>query len=209
MFRVHLFPQCSVFLMEMNKRFPQGSVVYLDLVTYSVDVVGLVAGDQCPDDTGHSVHRRTDGLLWAKTALDHSPFMESKGGVIDAGDLRTKVEHSSFLVIASCSQPCFLERSSVFDPLGTTSPLSGQSLARIKSGDSPRAQHQSGGRNYRNPWDAVEQPALSRRRDAFWARFFDFRLRLLCVSDQDLIYVTQPLLQQVELINQKNQCRPV
>src|SRR4029453_1184291 len=72
-----------------------------------------------------------------------------------------------------------------------------------------RAQQQSGGRNYRNPWDAVEQPDLSRRRDAFWSRFFDFRLRLLCVSDQDLIYVTQPLLQQVELINQKNQCRPV
>jgi hypothetical protein len=204
-FGVYLFPQCWVVLIEPNKIFPQAGVVDLDLVKHSVDVIGLVPGDQGPDDTGHSVHGRAHSLLGTETALDHAPFMESKGGVIGAGGLGTKIEHGSFLVIASCSQSCFLERSSGFDPLRTTGPLSRQSLTGIKSGESPGTQHQSGGGHNGYSSDAVEQTDLACGRDTFWARFFHFRLSLLRISAQSLIDVRQPFLEQLELINQKNQ----
>ena len=83
-----------------------------DLFNHSVYIVHLVSSDQCPDDMGHSVHLSADGLPGTKTALDHSPLMERKGGVMVAGGLRNQVEHSSLLVVAPGGQMCFIQRSS-------------------------------------------------------------------------------------------------
>ena len=88
---------------------------------------------------------------------------DRKGGVKVAGGLRNQIQHSSLLVVAPGGQMCFVKRSSRLGPLRTTGPLSRQSLARNEPGESPCAQHQSGGRDYGDAGDTVEQLDLARR----------------------------------------------
>src|SRR5712691_10865174 len=195
--------------MRANESFPQSGMVDLDLVDHPVDVIGLVSSDQGPDDSSHAVHGCTNGLLRTKACLDHSPFMECECRVIDAGNLSNQVQRSPSFVVTSCGQPGFVQRSSRLDPFRTAGPLSRQRFPRIKPGDSSGAHYQSGCGNDSYPGGAVEQIDLACYTDTILSWGFGLVFCLFHIGDHRLIYMGQPLFQQLQLVEQKHECPSV